>query len=285
MRAMSSRVPIPAGYTPPVVIAGIAGGGTRVAARLLLELDFYLGDDLNDALDNLSHTLLLKRPRWYCRSSTRQRRVSAAARPLVRSLTDASTPTPRERLTLLGAMLGTMPRGNDRLGRRRGRRWAPGAVRRLRASRGHDPAHASGWGWKEPSALVLLPELITAFPEMRFLHVTGDTERIAHASKDTTIAMVRNWSQQLGLEPPRPDADLAECSRRFCELLSSRSARIGRERLGRRYHELNVDRLCAEPDAELDALLAFLDIEADADTRRALLAIPSAGRLEGSPVA
>jgi sulfotransferase family protein len=285
MRVMRSRVPIPAGYTAPVVIGGIAGGGTRVAARLLLELDFYLGEDLNEALDNLSHTLLLKRPRWYCRSSTRQRRVSAAARPLVRSLTDASAPTPRERLTLLGAMLGTMPRGNDRLGRRRGRRWAPGAVRRLRASRGHDPARTRGWGWKEPSALVLLPELITAFPEMRFVHVIGDTERIARASKDTTIAMVRNWSQQLGLEPPGPDADLAECSLRFCELLSARSARIGHDRLGARYHELNVDRLCAEPDAELDALLAFLDIEADAATRQRLLAIPSAGRLEGSPVA
>ncbi len=276
---MSSRVPIAAGYGSPIVIGGIAGGGTRVAARLLVELDFYLGEDLNDALDNLTHTLLLKRPRWYCRSSTRQRRVSAAARPLVRSLTDASAPTSREWLTLLGAMAGTMPRGNDRLGRRRGRHWAPGAVRRLRESKGHDPAQVPGWGWKEPSALVLLPELVTAFPDMRFLHVVGDPERIARGRKDTTIAMVRNWSQQLGLQAPRTDADLVECSLRFCRLLAGRSERIGVARLGTRYHELNIDRLCAEPEGELDALLAFLAVEVDADMRQRLLAIPNAERL------
>jgi hypothetical protein len=280
---MRSRVPIPDGYGPPIVVAGIAGGGTRVAAQLLVELGFYLGEDLNEALDNLTSTLLLKRPRWYCRSSTRQRRVSAAARPLIRSLTDASAPTAREWLTLVGAMLGTMPRGNDRLGRRRGRHWAPRTVRRMRESRGHDPARTPGWGWKEPNAIVLLAELTTAFPQMRFLHVVGDPERIASGVKDTTIAMVRNWSQQLGLEPPRPDDDLAECSLRFCLLLTERTARIGRERLGTRYHQLDVERLCAEPARELDALLAFLGLEADADTRERLLAIPNAGRLAGSP--
>ncbi|HTW42033.1 MAG TPA: sulfotransferase [Solirubrobacteraceae bacterium] len=280
---MSTPVAIPDGYGPPLVVAGIAGGGTRVPARLLVELGFFIGEDLNEALDNLTCTLLLKRPRWYCRAATRQRRVNAAARPLVRSLTDASPPTAREWLTLVGAMLGTMPRGNDRLGRRRGRHWAPGAVRRLLASRGHDPAQRAGWGWKEPNTIVLLPELVNAFPGMRFLHVYRDPERIARAGKDTTRAMVINWSRQLGLRPPaRRGEDLVEPTLRFCRLVSERTDRIGRERLGSRYHKLDVDRLVAEPEGEIDGLLAFLGVAVDAETRARLLAVPSADRLAGS---
>ncbi|MCW3019543.1 MAG: hypothetical protein JWN10_1851, partial [Solirubrobacterales bacterium] len=71
-------VSLPDGYGPPLVIAGIGGSGTRVAAQLLIELGFYLGEDLNPALDNLTSTFLFKRPRWYGRAAPRQRRLDAA---------------------------------------------------------------------------------------------------------------------------------------------------------------------------------------------------------------
>src|SRR5581483_5848515 len=47
----------------PVAIGGLGGSGTRVVARLLQDLGFYLGADLNDYEDNLWFTLLMKRPR------------------------------------------------------------------------------------------------------------------------------------------------------------------------------------------------------------------------------
>src|SRR5215469_6992799 len=46
---------------PPVAIGGIGGSGTRVVATFLHMLDYYLGDDLNESLDNLWFTLLFKR--------------------------------------------------------------------------------------------------------------------------------------------------------------------------------------------------------------------------------
>ena len=45
----------------PVAIGGIGGSGTRVLGTLLHQLGYFLGDDLNDALDNLWFTLLFKR--------------------------------------------------------------------------------------------------------------------------------------------------------------------------------------------------------------------------------
>jgi hypothetical protein len=49
-------------YQPHVVaIGGIGGSGTRLGAALLQLLGYYIGDDLNEALDNLWFTLLFKR--------------------------------------------------------------------------------------------------------------------------------------------------------------------------------------------------------------------------------
>lgn len=291
-------VPVPDGYGQPLVIGGIGGSGTRVAAQLLIELGFYLGDDLNAALDNLTSTFLFKRPRWYGRAASRQRRIDAAARLFARSMTVGSSPPSRERLTMYGAMLGTMPRGIDRLGRRRGMRWAPERARRLLSSAGHDPARTTGWGWKEPNVMLLLEELDKAFPGLRFVHVLRDPEQIAHGHNHT---MLYNWSWHLGLEPPRRNhtrfdrwclrlglksprsrAELIERSLEFSRVVTARTEHIGQTRLGGRYHQLDMNRLCDEPDAEIDSLLSFLELTPDADTRERLRRIPDAKRLTRS---
>ena len=49
----------------PVVIGGVGGSGTRVIAEILRELKFFIGNDLNGPLDNLTYTLLFKRKKWY----------------------------------------------------------------------------------------------------------------------------------------------------------------------------------------------------------------------------
>ena len=50
--------------SPPLVIGGLGGSGTRVVADILLAQGWYLGQDLNRAKDNLLFTLLFKRPYW-----------------------------------------------------------------------------------------------------------------------------------------------------------------------------------------------------------------------------
>ncbi len=46
----------------PVAVGGVGGSGTRLIAEILRRLDYYMGDDLNVAGDNLWFTLLFKRP-------------------------------------------------------------------------------------------------------------------------------------------------------------------------------------------------------------------------------
>ena len=46
----------------PFAVGGVGGSGTRVVARILQCLGCYLGSSLNESLDNLWFTLLLKEP-------------------------------------------------------------------------------------------------------------------------------------------------------------------------------------------------------------------------------
>jgi len=39
---------------PPVVVGGVGGSGTRVVAEMLETLGLFIGDDLNDARDNMT---------------------------------------------------------------------------------------------------------------------------------------------------------------------------------------------------------------------------------------
>ena len=49
----------------PTVISGVGGSGTRVIAQILVELGFFIGHDLDRAMDNLSFSLLFMRPFWF----------------------------------------------------------------------------------------------------------------------------------------------------------------------------------------------------------------------------
>lgn len=49
------------GDKPPIAIGGMGGSGTRLIALIIQELGYYIGNDLNEAMDNLLFTLLFRR--------------------------------------------------------------------------------------------------------------------------------------------------------------------------------------------------------------------------------
>ena len=49
------------GEFAPIAVGGVGGSGTRLVARLLRDLGFFLGADLNESEDTLWFTHLFKR--------------------------------------------------------------------------------------------------------------------------------------------------------------------------------------------------------------------------------
>ena len=45
---------------PLICVGGVGGSGTRVIAMILASLGLNIGNNLNEALDNLTFTLLFK---------------------------------------------------------------------------------------------------------------------------------------------------------------------------------------------------------------------------------
>jgi hypothetical protein len=102
------------------------------------------------------------------------------------------------------------------------------------------------WGEKTPGYVRVAPLLARHFPDARFVHVIRDGREVAAALTD------RDWGP--------PSAVMGA--------LWWRRALAPRRRLARRlgpsrYHELRLERLIADPPAELHRLCAFLGEEYD----------------------
>ena len=171
----------------PVVVGGVGGSGTRVIAQLLQSLDFDMGSDLNESLDDLSFTALFKRPSLW---------------PI-----DQHLPQLEEALDVYLASRG-----------HKGTSWISQAHQNARAAellkstRQKDEWIETGelsdreqflttaslqkplWGWKEPNAHIPLPFLLAALPNMKYIHVTRHGLDMAYSSNQTQL---RVWGAQL----------------------------------------------------------------------------------------
>ena len=171
----------------PVVVGGVGGSGTRVIAQLLQSLNFDMGSDLNESLDDLGFTALFKRPSLW---------------PLQHHL-----PQLNEALDVYLASRG-----------HKSTSWTSQAHQHARATELLESTRQEGewietgnlsdrkqflatcdqpkplWGWKEPNAHIVLPYLMAAMPNMKYIHVTRHGLDMAHSSNQTQM---RIWGPRL----------------------------------------------------------------------------------------
>jgi hypothetical protein len=241
----------------PVVIGGLRGSGTRVAARLVRELGFFLGGGLNDAMDNQYFGFLLgDRPEWY--------RANLAQAPIAlryfenafhgRELDAAEASFVREAVGEWSERFAHV--APDVSGKR---------VKRLRQrvqdlrSANRIPADASGWGWKSPATHIFLEELADAFPRMKYVYVVRDGLDLM--SKAKTQREAKLWGRLFGIDSPdgsgraQPDAVL-----RYWDRANRRALRLGPRLFGERFLALRYDFVCADPRRAAAEVGEFLDV-------------------------
>lgn len=141
----------------PVCIGGIGGGGTRIFADFLSRCGYYIGSDLNDALDNLWFTLLFKRPS-----------VLVETPGAIGNLIDGFV----EKMTT-----GRFPQGLAAKAAQLARRddaqhsisWLAARATSLLAP--HEVAAGHPIGWKEPNTHVIADQLLARVTGLRYVHV------------------------------------------------------------------------------------------------------------------
>lgn len=253
----------------PVVVSGLGSSGTRVVAQFLDGLGHHIGHDRNRADDDLLFTLLLKRPRRLLPGGLDA--PTGEAVRLLRLFAELSTSARRSTSPAAGAELARAAHEQVRHGIERptAARRAVWCARRLRALQGTRTRRVEGpWGFKEPTAHLLLPALVEAFPGMRYVHVLRDPRDYA--------AVPHNQFALWGLAFARDLAPLTD----GLEALQLRWwAHTGARALaltaaaGVPTHVVRLEELCDRPEQHVADLAAFLGVSCPSAVRSRLAAL------------
>lgn len=225
----------------PVVIGGVGGSGTRLIARLMMDLGYFMGGDLNESLDNLWFTLLFKRPVLLAASDkdfaklahifrvrmTGEQRLDPCSLDLIESL----------------ARENRLPEFSPQ--------WIQERANTFITGTGAQPGQK--WGWKEPNSHFFIERLRGALPGLKYIHVIRNGLDVAHSANQNQL---RLWG------PVFMGEDVAitpKSSLKFWRLVHERILSVGND-MGGDFFLLKYEPFCAEPLPELVGLLDFLGI-------------------------
>ncbi|MGH8501282.1 MAG: sulfotransferase family protein [Gammaproteobacteria bacterium] len=242
----------------PVAVGGIGGSGTRLIARMLRRLGYYMGGDLNEASDNLWFTLLFKRAELFAARNGQTDFDQAV--DVFRALMCESVPLTSDQKIFVRS-LAVMDRPQHSAAWLRQR---VGSL--LSAAREERPPLA--WGWKEPNTHVFLDRLESAFPGMRYVHVMRNGLDMAYSRNQNQLGL---WGpnffggQEFNITP--------RWSLKYWCYVHRRIARLGEQLMPERFMLLNYDEFCAAPRAGVKAFLHFLGLAVDPSIQASLTAL------------
>lgn len=229
--------------SPPVAIGGVGGSGTRLIASLLQKAGYYLGDDLNEPLDNLWFTFLLKRRELW----PIEQNIPALNQALGIFLNVMTT-----RMSIsendheLIESLRLKPRLHHPIGWRQKRRDS------LHHYLHSNPPSQTRWGWKEPNSHFLLPYLDQRIKGFKYIHVMRHGLDMAASNNQNQLVY---WGPKL-LDLRVERQNVAQSLSFWCKT-HQRVIDFGRD-MKERFYLLNFDEFCLSPEEELPKLMGFL---------------------------
>jgi hypothetical protein len=227
----------------PVAIGGVGGSGTRVGAALLGLLGYYIGDDLNDALDNLWFTLLFKRRSVVSDTESDFRDLAAMFFARMSGALVLSAKQ-RERIWQLC----------DDERQQHPREWLVGRAESFIAG-DHEPIEGVPWGWKEPNTHVVIERLFAIKSDLRYIHFVRHPLDMALSENQNQL---QTWGSLLLKRDVRVDARHSLAY--WCE--AHRRAMTFMSRWPERTLLVDFDALCQAPAAAAEAVAALLGLSA-----------------------
>lgn len=240
--------------TGPVVVGGVGGSGTRVIFKLLSELGFYLGQDLNPAGDNLWFTVLFQRPRWFETVSEQNPKQIDKNLELFKKLMTTNTALTNRELTLFFKAAHQYYRQITRSLARVTTR-----MRKVSQRREMDFPNFIGWGWKEPNSFIYLKYLSRFFKNLKFIFVIRHGLDMAFAARN----QYRFWAHFFGLDQQKgwQNFPLPFKKLEYWRVANTFAIDQGQRWLGNGFWIINFDTLCKKPKEAIDNLVSFLDMD------------------------
>jgi len=227
---------------PPVAIWGVGGSGTRIVAAMLREFGYYIGDDLNNANDNLWFTLLFKRRSVLLDSYQEFHHLFTSFQSKMTGglLVDAAL---AEYIMRFAA--------NDRI--HHPKAWLKERVTSFVCDKS-SYLEGQRWGWKEPNTHVVIDRLLLLHPQLHYVHVVRNPFYMSTSKNQNQL---QNWGAILldrEVKSTRRDAFAFWCRahQRLEAFISQFPGRIT---------ILSYDRLCLDPQWEVRNLAEMISLD------------------------
>lgn len=251
----------------PIVIGGIGGTGTRAVAAVLKACGLELVGPSGPELDSQWFTMLIKRPSWpdLVEEATRPVPEIVEALQVLRLMMSGARLGERELAVLAAAAAECAAHGYEDLDGIKW--WAPQTPFRFIAQYLAKPPPAltdQVWGWKQPISHVVLPEIIAAFPSVRYIHVVRHPLDMAWSGNTQGV---RLWGGLCGVERTSVDASPQNAQLAWW-LYSTRQANLVGRQLRERFTMVRLEQLCEHPIGVTRRLAEFSGLSPDEPTLR-----------------
>ena len=229
--------------SPPLVIGGVGGSGTRLITQCLRKIGYAMGTDLNTANDNLWYTLLFKRIEILAAS---KEDFDELLDVLLIALTGLGTFTPNQ-IKLINALA------------KEGRPQHSSAWLKQRADslllKSPEAGTHARWGWKEPNSHILLDRLIDRLENFKYIHVIRNGLDMAYSKNQNQLNL---WGAHFLQEnfTPTPYYSL-----RYWRITHQRVLDIGKS-MGNDFMLLNYDDFCSNSSDGIAQLCDFIGLPA-----------------------
>lgn len=244
-----------------IAIGALGGSGTRVVAKLFQELGFFIGDELNQALDNLTYTVLFKDKDLFSNKELLKKRMIVFDKYMS-----------NEKLSGDDICIYNKSKGNRFLSLKR--RNLMKFKFRFRNLAKRELKHE--YTFKEPNSIHFLEEYLNAFQNSKYVYVMRHGLDMAFSSNKGQLA---NFGNFYGLENnvvnANDNSEIATKLQLNYWVLITKKVNQLKEKYKGRIHIINHSSLCENPVLEINKLINFLNLNVLESEINRLSAIPN----------
>lgn len=255
----------------PVIVGGVGGSGTRIISEALIHMGFDMGHTLNHASDNLLFTLMFKRKEWLLKNIDRPEILAPVIKTFVR-LSGAETSLTMADVQIIAFTFFDWMRRKETV-EGLGRRFAYKNFLKVVKNRRKKQSDGALWGFKEPNSWLLLPHLLKAYPDLKYIHTIRHGIDMSLSENQQQLI---NWSRHLLDEDITASSYTARLSLKYWVQANQSVLNLGQQLPSSQFLVIRFEDLCELPDQTMLRLIEFLNVDISEDTRAGVLSLPEA---------
>ncbi|AZO94826.1 hypothetical protein D7D81_09590 [Halocella sp. SP3-1] len=242
-------------FVNPVAIGGVGGSGTRVIAEILKQMNYYIGNDLNDANDNLSFVILLNRSKWFLENNEENNKeIMKRFEIFERIMTGSFEPDHTEIVYIIEAARDCVFFNNL------SGLWGINRIVNILKSNQIDNSQHLGWGWKDPATYLFIKHMKEYFKSYKYIHVIRHGLDMAYSKN---ILHLIWFGKLFGIVMPKDSAQLPKALLNFWIKANNQAINNAKQTLVKNFLLINFDELCSNPKGQINKMLNFLEIDRD----------------------